>query len=324
MAPPLNLFFAVNNDFAMSLAVALQSALQNLTQDQEIRIVVASTGLHAGNQQRIARVASSARVGASIEFVVPDTTSIDALPTSQWHKLPTYLRLLLGDLLPSDWERVIYLDSDVVVRGDLNDLWQRPMANGAIAQGVQDFRNPTVAHRLSLAKAYLADLALSPHTVYCNAGVMVIDLAMWRRENVGRRCIAFVQAHENETEFKDQDGLNGIIADRWDVLPPTWNVALSALHFYGYPNHRAPAYRRKQRLLRRSANVVHFSGPSKPWHHLYRRTLSDEFFDYLMASRWFEPHEAQRWVATRRVAQGALRRVPATWLRMAKAVVHRS
>lgn len=217
---------------------------------------------------------------------------------------------------------MIYLDGDILVRDDLGPLWERPM-NGNIALGVPDFRSPTVAQRLSLRDAYLEDLGLPSDTVYCNTGMMVIDLTASREEEVGPQCIEFVRKYGHLVEYADQDALNGVIAGRWKVLDPTWQVALSALHYYGFPNHESSENRREQARLKRKAKIVHYSGASKPRHFLYRRSLSAEFFDYFVETGWFEAWKARLWTWPRRLAHVTLRLLPDTALDMAgRALTH--
>ncbi len=305
----LNLFFAIDDGFAMPLAAVLQSVFQNLGTMDRVEIVVGGTGLRSENRRKLTRIVEQADAEGTIDFVVPDTRSISAFPTTRWHKLPVYVRLLIDKIVPSEWDRVLFLDGDVLVREDLSPFWSQSM-EGKVAVGIQDFRNPTLGHRDSLAGAYLNDLGLAPDTVYCNAGVMLIDLEAWQRENVGARCIEFLQKYAEEADLKDQDALNAVLAGRWKVADPTWNVALSALPYYGQPEHETSEYRKEQARLERASKIVHFTGASKPWHRLYRRTMATEFFHYLIASRWFSRWAGRRWVWERRLSHALLRRMP--------------
>lgn len=317
---PLRLFFAVDDGYAMPLAVTLCSALWNLTSADCAEIIVADQGIRAENRQKLARIVEEAPVEAAITFVPVEESSLEGLPTSEWHGLATYVRLLIDRLVPAEWERVLFLDADTVVRDDLGQIYRQSFGTN-LALGVVDYRDPTVASRQSLRRAYLEDLGLSPDTVYCNAGVMVVNLAAWRAEDVGRRCIEFVHRYVGEVEYKDQDALNGIIAGRWGRLDPRWNVEMSAVHFFGYPHHDRPEHRAQQARLRRDPAIVHFTGASKPWHYLYRRGKGEDFFRYLAKSRWFAPAERQRWVWGRRLSHFALRTLPDPVLTAAREAV---
>lgn len=286
----------------MPLAVALQSALQNLKTIDRVRIVVADVGLASESRGALARLIEKADVEASIDFVRPKTDLISHFPTTRWHKSSMYVRLLLDELLPPEWSRVLYLDGDVVVRGDLGQLWRTPM-NGNVALAVQDFRNPTVSHRHQLLRdVYLEKYGLSPETPYFNSGLMLIDRPAWQAEQIGPRSIAFLKEYSRAVEYGDQDALNGVLANRWGLLDPRWNLTLSALSWYGWPNHESEENRKKQAHLAKDPLVVHFTGASKPWHHLYRRTMAVEFFRYLLESGWFSPWKGRRWVWERRLA----------------------
>lgn len=303
----------------MPLAVVLQSALQNLVSAERVQIVVSGTEVREENQLRLSRIVDEAKIDATIQFVVPDVSDVSGLPTTNWHKLPVYLPILVDQVVPKDWTHVLLLDADMLVRGDLGELWARPL-NGNVALGVPDFRNPTVYHRHSLRGIYDKDLGIDPSAAYCNAGMMLIDLRRWRKENMAQRCLAFLNTHSAVMEYKDQDAINGIIGGQWEVVEPEWNVALSAVPYFGYPVHESLEQRTAQSELVRNSQIVHFSGPSKPWHFLYRRRLSGEFFHHLLASRWFAPSVGRRWTRSRRFVHQALRRTPEGLLRNTKQV----
>lgn len=318
----VNLFTAIDDGFAMPLAVALYSALQNMRAVDRVQIVVADMGIESENRDRISRVVANAPFESSLEFVVPDIEAIAGFPTSEWHKVGTYVRLLMGRILPDEWDRVVYLDGDVLVQGDLGRLWERDM-NGNIALGVQDFRNPTVMHRLSLRDVYLRDLNLNPDDAYCWVGMMKVDLDAWRDERIGEQCLAFLQQYGESAEYKDQDAINGILRGRWGILEPSWHVALSALQYYGYPEHQSLQNREHQDALKRDVKVVHFSGASKPWHFLYRRPMSREFFNVLMNTGWFPRWKERLWIWPRRFLHSVLRSVPESVLTRARRAVEK-
>lgn len=313
----INLFCVADEAFALPLAAALESALLNVRSADQIQIVVADDGIRPEDRQKIVQLVANVPVDATIRFVVPDTDVFERCPTSDWHKPPVYLRLLVDDLVPANWKKVIYFDADVVVRGDLGELWRAPMEDHVLL-AAQDFRYPTVNDRISLRDAYLKDYGMSPNSAYFQTGVLVIDLEAWRRKDVFANCMRFLEAYPEEIEYGDQDALNGALAGEWGQLEPTWNLAMNAIQWYGWPRHETAENRERQAQLLQDPMIVHFSGASKPWHHLYRRSMGAEFFEYLSASRWFGPWQWWLWAGERRLAHYVLRHIPDTFLDTAK------
>lgn len=86
--------------------------------------------------------------------------------------LPTYYRLLAAELLPKEVHKVIYLDCDCIVCGDIRGIWDVDLTVKAIA-GVKDCREEIQQRRLG----YSLDFD------YVNAGVLVYNLDYWREHH---------------------------------------------------------------------------------------------------------------------------------------------
>lgn len=162
----------------------------------------------------------------------------------------TYFRLALPAALAGDYRRLLYLDSDVYVQGgDFAallglDLGGRPVA--AVRDNIQwrtPERQPEEFRRMGLATA-----------PYFNAGVLLIDVAAWRKERVLERCLAVGAANPRALVRLDQSLLNIVLHGGWAELAPCWNWQ----------------YTRASMLFEAMevVHVVHFIGPKKPWRHV--------------------------------------------------------
>ena len=168
----------------------------------------------------------------------PDVTSV------------TYFRMLMADFLPSDLQRVIFVDCDTLILGDLLPLWTIPLGRnivGAVPDPGYEFDGV---------------LGLASHEPYFNAGVMLIDLWRWRNEQVGRRAFAFATDHPQRLVHMDQCALNWILRDRWMPLSPRWNLQCHALG--DYVGKRFIYFTPVPRELAQ-ARIVHFNSPGRPW-----------------------------------------------------------
>ena len=317
---PLCLFCAVDRRFALPLAVTLHSALAHAQTVSRMHIMVADMGLRRRQRAKLRSIVERSAVDVRLDFCVPDVDALQGLSTTDWHRLPTYVRLLVDQLVPESWTRLLYLDGDVLVRSDLGPLWRTPIGD-AVAVGVRDYREPTVWQRHELREAYTDHLGLPPDTPYCNAGVLLIDLPRWRAHEIGPRSLDFLRRYPERAYYNDQDALNAAIGGQWMLADPRWNVTLNSVAFYGFPEMHTPAMRAAQQQLLREARVVHYTGSHKPWHHLYRRPYSEPFMHSLRETRWFSPLRSWRWTTTRRVAHAVIQRVPDTVLMNAKSTV---
>ncbi|MFO1208577.1 MAG: glycosyltransferase family 8 protein [Amaricoccus sp.] len=200
------------------------------------------------------------------------TDALRGLSLDRRRTVATYLRLALPEAFEGQYERVLYLDSDIFVQGgDFGALLGVDMGARALA-AVRDNiqwrtpgRRPEEFRRLGL-----------PGAPYFNAGVMLLDVEAFNRQRILGRCLAFADAHPGSLLRNDQSLLNLVLRGDWAELAPRWNWQ----------------YTRASMLYEATegANVIHFIGGKKPWTHsggglplrfrrAYRAFLDEHFPD---------------------------------------------
>jgi hypothetical protein len=118
---------------------------------------------------------------ARLALVSTDPDRLDGLPPLGSHlSTATYLRLFMPEML-NGRDRAIYLDADTLVLSDLSELWDVGLQHHPIA-AVQEAYVPYVSSDNGLMN--WRELGFEPDAKYFNAGVMVLDLARWREENL--------------------------------------------------------------------------------------------------------------------------------------------
>lgn len=228
------------------------------------QLVIIHRGLSSDVQYDIEKIVAG-RLLLKWEEVTPRIIGLANLPLSDQLD-PHYFRLLASSLLPAE-ARALYLDADVLIRGDLTPLIRWPLDKHPIA-AVQDDYLCRIRNGIS---NYL-DFGLDPDSPYFNSGVMLMDLEYWRRHNVASRafniCKRFAAylCAQGQWPTYDQYGLNVIFANQWCPLPSTWNHA--ALH----PND--------------AAQLVHFLGIGRPNSGSCYKTFKEEFFALLALSNF--------------------------------------
>lgn len=126
----------------------------------------------------------------------------------------TYIRLLLGELLPDDVKQVLYMDSDMIIRGSLEFILQYSLQDKVVGAVLDKYITNDVKNGLGLESC----------DPYFNAGILLINLELWRKEGVGDRCIDFLQKNCEANAMADQNALNVILKGRYDLLPLSYNV----------------------------------------------------------------------------------------------------
>ena len=132
---PIVLVCAADNNYAMPLAVTVRSALDNLGTNQKIALFILDGGITESNKNKIIKSLKSEQI--EISWVQPDNALFENLALNRHVTIPTYYRLILPEILPKDFQKVIYLDTDMVVTGNLQELWNIDVGDNYVL-AVQD------------------------------------------------------------------------------------------------------------------------------------------------------------------------------------------
>ena len=112
---------AADDNYVRPLAVMLHSAAQNLRAGHKLNVVVLDGGIEEGSW--VALNETLANLPIQLFVLRPGFEDVDALGVSHHITHTAYLRLLAGRLLPEFIDKVIYLDSDLLIQDDLACLW---------------------------------------------------------------------------------------------------------------------------------------------------------------------------------------------------------
>ena len=161
----------------------------------------------------------------------------------------TYLRLIMLEVLPPTLTRVLYLDVDMIVTGDIAPLWNMDL-QGKICGCVVD---PGVDPVVFAQKWHLKGEGL-----YFNAGVMLYDLDLLRAKPYLEDAITILANPDNVCKYGDQDALNIVLWNNWFFMDPKWNFQRRFL----YDNYAAW---KELKSVGGAPAIIHFTESEKPW-----------------------------------------------------------
>jgi lipopolysaccharide biosynthesis glycosyltransferase len=230
---PITIVSAADEGFAAHFAAMLHSAWTHYP-TAEFHLV--DCGIKPRTLGDLREFAT--RRGIRLNIISIDPTVFRDLPTTKTLSIATYARLLIPDLFPDSVERILYIDADCILVGDLLALWRFDMGTAAIA-AVHDPSGALVEREIGINL---------DEGGYVNAGVMLMNLMVWRGEELATTAMAFVKKHN--PRLLDQSGINAACAGKIAYLPEQWNFQL----------HKA---RRPGQWLEPS--IIHYVGLRKPW-----------------------------------------------------------
>lgn len=161
-------------------------------------------------------------------------------------------RLLLPDLLPQ-YDKVLYIDCDMIFRNDLSELYHGVDLGDNYMAGVFEAT-------LELQLAHMQAIGCAPGS-YINSGLLLMNLKQLRADGMVDK---FLEAAQEEgLEFPDQDVINQLCKGRIIGLPPCWN-SIRTFFLPQYKTEFLKFYTEQDwQTVQRKGNV-HYTGP-KPW-----------------------------------------------------------
>jgi lipopolysaccharide biosynthesis glycosyltransferase len=271
MKPVANVACTIDESYAQHCGVMLCSLFRN-NAGVDFRIFVISDGLSDDAQQKLRSVAASH--GQRLEIVPVDPGVLDGAPVSDHVSLATYFRILIPRVLPDDVDRVLFLDSDVIVRGSLAELYE---------EQIEEYTHAAVANPLS--EEALARLSIPAGHAYFNAGVLLLNLRRWRHEGLVEKILGYVKSNTDKLRWWDQDALNATLYARWKRWPPTWNA--QEAFFANLTSVELGVSAEELAEARSQPKIVHFTGSgSKPWMYYGSHPFKRDYYRYLSGTPW--------------------------------------
>lgn len=212
-----------------------------------------------------------------VTFYDVDNTILKDLPVNNRFRISIYYRLMMGKILPSAIKKILYMDSDVIVRGDLHEIWQTELSKNSVIGAVLDQSCDDIRH--------YNRTELPPMSGYYNSGVLLVNLDVWRKRQIGEQCIHYINQNPNKVLYPDQDALNVVTYKQWDAMSFRYNV--QAYMYYCAKDILARNEYVSQ-MIKESENplIIHYTEARKPWMEGCKHPFTNEYLKYKHLSPW--------------------------------------
>lgn len=252
--------------YAPHLGTMFLSILKNTKFPDDIMFYVLDGGISASTKQDLRDLVLTS--GAQLTWFSLES-EYAAYPSEKWLTRAAYFRLSIPELLHGSVPKALYLDCDLIVRHDIEQIWATDIEEfclGAV-ENISDrtFRKCGV-----------------PQSEYFNSGVMLLNLDRWRKEGIADRVRAQLFG-EDASCTNDQDALNRVLHTRWKRLPLRWNMQSGMYR----PHSQLKKYTEKEtdEALFDPA-IVHYVGWSKPWTYLSYHPLQGVYWAFRNQTPW--------------------------------------
>lgn len=256
--------YAINEAYVDYCRVSMLSLLTN-NQQADVHFHILTDGLSAEARQKMEQTAEP--YGATVSFYKIEDSYIDNLALSGFNR-NIWLRIFLPELLDENIDRVLYLDTDTIVCGDITELFSVDLTNHSLA-ACMDFMG--FSDKVFKRLGYPSDYG------YICSGVMVFNLNYFRAHNLTEKILDFARKHAGEITFPDQDAINAachksmkLLPLKFDMLPPFFaNETFVKQH------------EEEVKEMLADPRIIHYAG-CNPWkkESRHRHFYESEFWKY--------------------------------------------
>ncbi|MBZ7931986.1 glycosyltransferase family 8 protein, partial [Campylobacter sp. RM12910] len=244
----IHVFFTINNAYSGYLGTCITSILINCDKNYFLNFYIIDGGINKLNKKRIESLKNIRDF--KIEFIKVDKRKFINMPNSSQSHISndTNYRFLVSSL-KLYLDKCIFLDADLIVTGDISELWRVDVKDyyfAAVEDEAPKFPN-----------SWIKNLPLPYDFKYVNTGVVVINLKKWRENSIEEKLFLNADKYSDKLMFPDQDILNITLYNSIRYLHHIYN-AMPIQRYYD-KNQRNEAFA--------NPKVVHWAGSGKPWSH---------------------------------------------------------
>lgn len=252
----INICFAIDKNYVDYCGTAIVSILKN--SNANFHFFILNSGLEEFDKNKILSLKKIKYF--EIEFI---EVSMDFYinfylpPNSHFSKI-NYVRLFLSSIL-INLNKVIYLDSDLIVFKDISDLWNVQLENYYV-MGSKSITSEENSFRLNLGNNFS----------YINAGVLVFNLEKIRKNKIEEKFLSLIK--KNSFKNCDQDVLNIIFSKEKTgikYIDCNWNTEI-----------RNDVFKKDYLSIIKNPYIAHFVTGDKPWNKESKQLYKEKFFYY--------------------------------------------
>jgi lipopolysaccharide biosynthesis glycosyltransferase len=262
---PIVIVVACDNHYMPLLAGLIKSIEVNHQTEEHILFFILDDGISKRNKANL--IGSVSPEIFTIHWisknkVIPEGMSIPYDNSS--YPLIIHMRMFIPYFIPEKYEKVIYMDVDMIVNDDISKLWNTDLKEFTVA-AVIDVRIRQFGNHHAIDN--YVSLGFAAETKYFNTGLLLMNTRTWREKDLTPQIFKCIEDNRKFANYPDQYGLNVVFANAWLELDTKWswsaeewNPDASLIHFIW----RKPIYKT----------------------YMFDKRYQEMFFKYLKLTKW--------------------------------------
>lgn len=278
MKPIIPITFSVDDNYVKHAAVVIKSILSNSSKEYHYEFIIFDNGILDKTKKLLQKSLKNYQ-NASVRFLDLRVKTSKFL-TTNIQSAAIFDRLFIPEVLKK-YDKVIQMDADMVVLDDISKLYNEDISGVYVGCVLDRFIQQHIKDKDSVWlrdvpqlqkynwKTYIKNyLKLNKPTEYFNAGMMLMNLKLMRKDKISKKLIDYLQKHQ-PLALCDQDALNAVIQDKKKILSPHWNFVIDFSIIYPDDIY--------SKTKNEPLGIIH----RKLWDNNYLLGYSDYYYQYL-------------------------------------------
>lgn len=240
-----------NEGYVPYACVTIKSIMDNANPEDDVVIHIVSDYLSNDSLEFL-------KQWNVVFHIINDDSIFDGIDSSVWSVYTLY-RLFLPKYLETDIHKVLYLDCDVIVNDNLNELFEMDMRDRAIAGCIDP---------QTYSEEVFARLNYGVEKKYICAGVLLMNLDYWRENDLTDKVVEYMKSNPDKIAFLEQDALNFLCSENKIILPAEYGVQCSFLR----DNRFLVEHIDSIESIVDNPKIVHYAGYA-PWVYCKNKSL---------------------------------------------------
>lgn len=210
----INVAYVSNSEFFVPLTVSIKSLLEN---NKEVSINVFENNFSDSQKETLKQIVGNYDCKIIFYNISNELKIIDGIAKTDANWNLTYAKIFIANKL-DDLDRVLFIDADTVIDGDIFDFYNIEFENNVVAV-VDEITTPDTKLKVGLKE----------EDNYFNAGVILINAKKWRELGIENKCIDFINEKNGVVHYMDQGTMNNLLSKRAVYVHPKYNVTSQML-----------------------------------------------------------------------------------------------
>lgn len=240
----MNILISVNSEYLEKAETMLFSLALHTKEENDIYLI--NNELSDEQVKKLEHFLSK-RCNSRLIAIKPDKSFFEEMPLTEWFSVEMYNRILAQSLLPSELDRILWLDADIIIMDDITDFYYQDFNDKCIVA------TPDIKYDGKLCRGICASLGLEASHKYFNSGVLLFNLNKIRSTVTEQQILSVCMKLKDKLKYPDQDILNYLYQDK-----------VKYCESFNY-NYQLTDISSIKKADEKSIKILHYSGKIKPW-----------------------------------------------------------